>query len=180
MRGRSPIRIRGYTLPELLAVMLILVILLGIGVPAMSQLIRRYQMSTTVSDFYTSLQLARSEAIRRGARIDLMPAADGGDWTAGWKVLQDKNGNRRADEGDEIIFLHGPAPKGMTIRDGFAGSAPYYFAYNGSGYGRTHNSSQAARAGSWTFQLGEEKRKIIINFTGRPRLCDPAKDKGDC
>lgn len=171
---------KGYTLPELLTVMLIVLILLGIGVPAMSQLIRRYQMSATVSDFYTALQLARSEAIRRGARIDLMPVADGKDWALGWVVLQDRNGNRRADEGDEIIFSHGPVPKGMVIEDRFSGSVPLYFAYNGSGYGRTHSSSQAVRAGSWTFLLGEEKRKIIINFTGRPRLCDPVRDGSDC
>jgi type IV fimbrial biogenesis protein FimT len=171
---------KGYTLPELLVVMLIILILLGIGVPAMSQLIRRYQMSTTVSSFYTSLQLARSEAIRRGDRIDLMPVAGGKDWAQGWAVLQDKNGNRKVDEGDEVIFSHGPAPKNMVIHDRFSGSAPLYFAYNGSGYGRTHGSSQAVRAGSWTFLLGEESRKIIINFTGRPRLCDPVRDRADC
>lgn len=171
---------KGKTLLEMLAVLLLISVLLGLGVPAMSQLIRRYQMSTTASDFYASLQLARSEAIRRGTRIDMMPVASGMDWAMGWVVLQDINGNRRADEGDDIIFSHGPAPKGMVIRDGFRGAAPFYFAYNGSGYGRTHNSSQATRAGSWTFLLGSETRKIIVNFTGRPRLCNPADTGGDC
>lgn len=172
--------LRGYTLPEVLVVILVVLILLAVGVPAMSQQIRRYQMSTTVSDFYAAIQLARSEAIRRGARIDLVPAGDGMDWTRGWVVLQDRNGNRLMDETDDIVFVHGAAPKGMTIQDRFSGAAPYYFAYNGSGYGRTHGSSQAARAGSWTFLLGDESRKIIINFTGRPRLCNPDTEPADC
>src|SRR5690606_32412136 len=140
----------------------------------------RYQMSMTVSNFYTALQLARSEAIRRGMRIDLVPAGDAIDWARGWAVMQDRNGNRQADSEDELIFTHGPVPQGMIIHDGFSGSAPLYFAYNGSGYGRSHGSSQAAGAGSWTFILGEERRKIIVNVTGRPRLCDPRVERSDC
>ena len=94
--------------------------------------------------------------------------------------MQDRNANRVADRDDEIIYSHGPIPKDMVILDGFSGSGPLYFAYNGSGYGRSHSSSQAARAGSWTFILGEESRKIIINFTGRPRLCNPRVEPEDC
>lgn len=171
---------KGYTLTEILVVLLVMLILLSTGVPSMGKLIRRYQMSTVVSDFYTSLQLARSEAIRRGTRIDLVPAGDGRDWKHGWIVMHDKNGNRIADESDDIIFTHGPVTKSMTIRDGFNDSTQLYFAYNGSGYGRSHASSQAARAGSWTFSLEDESRKIIVNFTGRPRLCDPREEPGDC
>lgn len=178
MGGRFPSS--GYTLTEVLVVLLVIVILLSMGVPAMGKVIRRYQISTTVSDFYAALQLARSEAIRRGARIDLVPAENGRDWTRGWIVMQDKNGNRIADETDDIIFSHGPAPVDLTIRDGFNDGLQLYFAYNGSGYGRSHASSQAARAGSWTFTLGEESRKIIVNFTGRPRLCNPKEEPGDC
>lgn len=176
----SLIRHRGHTFPELVIVILIVLILLAIGAPQMSRLIQRYQMSTAVSNFYSALQLARSEAIRRGTRIDLVPAGDAADWTRGWVVLQDRNGNRQADQDDELIYAHGPVPDGMAILDGFRGSAPLYFAYNGSGYGRTHASSQATRAGSWTFMLGEERRKIIINFTGRPRLCNPVTEPADC
>jgi len=178
MSGRLPSS--GYTLAEVLVVLLVILILLSIGVPALGKIIRRYQISTTVSDFYAALQLTRSEAIRRGARIDLVPAENGKDWTRGWIVMQDKNGNRIADETDDIIFLHGPVPTDMTIRDGFNDGLQLYFAYNGSGYGRSHASSQAARAGSWTFTLGEESRKIIVNFTGRPRLCNPKEEPGDC
>ncbi len=180
MRTILSSRLHGYTLPEVLIAMLILLILLAIGTPAMSSLIRRYQMSTAVSNFYSALQLARSEAIRRGARIDLVPAGDATDWASGWAVMQDRNGNRLADVEDELIYVHGPVPKDMVILDGFSGTAPLYFAYNGSGYGRSHASSQAARAGSWTFLLGEESRKIIINFTGRPRLCNPKTEAADC
>lgn len=171
---------RGYTLAEVLTVMLILLILLSVGVPAMAKIIRRYQMSATVSDFYAALQLTRSEAIRRGARVDLVAAGDGKDWTQGWIVMQDRNGNRLADPADDLIFFHGPVPANMAIRDGFNNSTLLYFAYNGSGYGRSHASSQAARAGSWTFTLGEENRKIIVNFTGRPRLCNPREEPWEC
>jgi len=170
----------GYTMVELMTVLSIASILLAIGVPSFGALIRNQKMTTTANDFFTAINLARSEAIQRGTRVDLVPAGDGTDWTRGWVVLIDRNGNQKADAGEQIISFHGPAPKGMAIKAAFTDSKAQYLAYNGSGRTRTNANSQAPQLGSWLFTLDNQARRIVINFLGRPRVCNPNVDTATC
>jgi type IV fimbrial biogenesis protein FimT len=105
-------------------------------------------------------------------RVDLMAADGGSDWAKGWVILIDKNNNREQDAGDDIIFSHGPLPGGIAVEPRFGGSAVKYLAYNGTG--RT-------QAGSFAFiHDGRVMRKIVINFLGRPRACNPVTDGAAC
>ncbi|MDB5761355.1 MAG: pilus assembly protein FimT [Herminiimonas sp.] len=165
---------------ELMAILAIASVLLAIGVPSFRSLIQNQRMTTTVNDFFAAVNLARSEAIQRGARVDLVPAGDGTDWTRGWVVLIDRNGNQKADAGEQIIFSHGPAPKGMTIKSAFTDSKVQYLAYNGTGRTRTNANSQTPQLGSWSFALDNQARRIVINFVGRPRVCNPNIDTTTC
>jgi type IV fimbrial biogenesis protein FimT len=172
--------VSGYSMIELMTVLAIAAILLAIGVPSFGALIRNQKMTTTVNDFFTAVNLTRSEAIQRGTRVDLVPAGDGSDWTKGWIVLIDRNGNQKADAGDQIIFSHGPAPKGITIKAAFTDSKAQYLAYNGSGRTRTNANSQTPQLGSWSFTLDNQARRVVINFLGRPRVCNPNIDTTTC
>jgi type IV fimbrial biogenesis protein FimT len=176
---RAP-RARGFTMTELMAVLVIAAILLGIGVTGFRHLIHNQKIIVTVSDFFAAVNLTRSEAIERGTRIDLVPAGDGTDWAKGWVVLIDRNGNQKADAGDQVIYLHGPAPDGITIKSAFTDSKVQYLAYNGTGRTRTNANSQAPQAGSWLFAIDQQERKIVVNFLGRPRVCNPQTDPATC
>jgi type IV fimbrial biogenesis protein FimT len=164
----------GYSVVELMVVLAVAAILLAIGVPSFCSLLQNQKMTTTVNDFFASINLTRSEAIQRGVRVDLVPAGDGSDWVKGWIVLIDQNGNQRADAGEQIIFSHGPVSQGIVIQSAFTDSKKQYLAYNGTGRTRTNANSQTPQLGSWSFTLDNQARRIVINFLGRPRVCNPA------
>lgn len=169
----------GYTMVELMTVLAIAAVLLAVGVPSFNSLIQAQKMTTTVNNFFAAVNLTRSEAIHRGSRVDLVPA-DGADWENGWIVLIDQNGNQQADAGEQIVFSHGPVPKGITIKSGFTDSKRLYVAYNGTGRTRTNANSQTPQLGSWSFVQGDQARRIVINFLGRPRVCNPKVETTTC
>jgi type IV fimbrial biogenesis protein FimT len=84
-------RARGFTLPELMAVVAIAAILAGIGVPSFVSLTANIRARGAESDLYAALSLARSEAIKRNAQVTLQPASGG--WQAGWDTF-DSSGTK--------------------------------------------------------------------------------------
>src|SRR5688500_19708986 len=70
---------------EALIVVAILGILPTIGVPSMRDLIVASKVKGASSDIYTALIFARSEAVKRNASIDVVPAV-AANWGAGWSV----------------------------------------------------------------------------------------------
>jgi len=152
-------------------------ILLGAGVPSFLQLIQGQRITAAANDFFAALRLARSEAIKRGTRVDLVPAEGGADWSKGWVVFIDENGNQEPDGDEKRIFSHGPVPSGIDVTSNLNGQ---YIAYNGTGRTRTNASSQSPQFGSLLFSWKRQTRKIIINFLGRVRICNPALDHGTC
>jgi type IV fimbrial biogenesis protein FimT len=172
----KPGSVRGYTLLELLCIFAIASLLLASGTPGFVRLLREQRLSAAVTDFQAALLLARSEALRRGVRVDL--AAQDGDWRRGWVVLVDRNRNGQADAGDEIIQRHGPLSEDITISAKLTDMSAPYIAYSPAG--RSRGNSGAAQSGSWTFACGQERRKLILNLFGRPRSCNPDRDQSNC
>ena len=168
----------GFTLIELVVAMSVAVILFTVAAPGFTGIIRDMQMSSATNDFFAAINLARAEAVQRGARVDMVPEDE--DWASGWVVFVDGNGNRRPDTGDVIIFRHGPAPKGMQITAKLTDSTVQYLAYNGSGRTRTHANAYRTQFGTITFELGDKVRKIKLNFIGRARICNPETDPHTC
>ncbi len=85
---------RGFTLIEMLITILIGSILLVIGVPSFRDAALGSSLSNIANDLNSSIQLARSEAIKRNTQVTLCMTADGsscalsGSWEQGWIVLQ--------------------------------------------------------------------------------------------
>ncbi|TCS35708.1 type IV fimbrial biogenesis protein FimT [Paucimonas lemoignei] len=171
------VRLRsGFSLIELMVALCIAAILLMVGVPGYQALIHNQRLNTSVNGFVGALHMARSEAIRRGTRVDLVPL-DGKDWSHGWMAFVDENGNQQADAGEMVILRQDVVPHGMAIKSVLTDSSKPYLAYNGSGRTRTNASSETPQLGTVSFMLGEEVRRIKLNFSGRARVCNPEKDK---
>lgn len=166
----------GFSLVELMVTLTIAAILLGTAVPGFQSLIHNQRLSAAVNAFVGALHLTRSEAIRRGIRVDLAPA-DGIDWAQGWVVFVDEDGDQHADAGEPVIARHGPLEGGLTMKSVLTDSSKPYLAYNGSGRTRTNASSQTPQLGTVSFFLGDGIRRIKLNFAGRARVCNPAQDK---
>lgn len=172
----------GFSVIELLMVLTIIAVLGGLALPDMRDLIRTYQLNAATVDLFGAIDLARSQAISRGSRVQLVPLEPGGtNWRLGWVVFVDDNGDRRPGPGEEVIASHGPLPEEIVISFNFTSNKqPHYIAFNGSGRSCSDTSSMAARWGTLSLYQGGQIRRIRINMLGRARVCDPAKDSKGC
>src|SRR5712691_7496890 len=83
-RRHRAARLRGFTIIELMITLTVLAVFLTLAAPSMRDLVIASQVRTTASDLYESVILARSEAIKRAANVDLIPVS--GNWQNGWTV----------------------------------------------------------------------------------------------
>ena len=138
------------------------------------------KINTAANDFFAAVNLTRSAAIQRAERVDLIPAGERGNWSDGWLVLVDRNLNQKWDNGEPLIFTHGAVSRGMVIQSRFTDNKAAYIAYTAFGRTRTNANSQTPQTGSWTFTFHNQARKIIVNFLGRVRMCNPVSDLTNC
>lgn len=171
---------QGFSVVELMVILLIVGILLAVGIPAFHGMVQGQRLTTSANALFMAVNMTRSEAIKRDARVDLVPAGDGRDWRNGWIIFIDEDNDQRPDIDEKIIFSHDALDPQMQITARFTDSKVQYIAYAGSGRSRTNTSNQTAQAGSWLLELGAHSRKIVINFLGRPRICDPHKTPATC
>lgn len=78
-------RISGFTLFELIITVAIVAILVGIALPNYREFSIGMTVSDNTNDLLGGLNLARSEAIKRGRPVALI--ANGGNWSNGWQVV---------------------------------------------------------------------------------------------
>jgi len=170
-------RSRGFTLAELLVVLSIASLLLMAALPSMSSYLHRQQVVSAASQFLFALNLARSEAIQRGTRVDLAPR-EGNNWNRGWVVFVKAAGTGAPayQTGDELLYSHQALPSALKVATRLSDRSAAYIAYNGSGRTRTHASALARQWGSWQFSLDGHVRLIRVTLAGRARLCNPADD----
>lgn len=159
-------RSRGFTLIELMITLALAAIILTLAVPGFQDIIRNNRAATQANELVTALGLARSEAVKRGARVSLCPSTNqatctgGMDWSNGWIVFLDTAANDGAApvvSGDPIRAwgplvgnsqLNGPAnvrfrPLGDVIN---AAAFQHRITGCGAGEGRNIAVNQAGRA----------------------------------
>ena len=74
-------RTKGFTLPELLAAVAVMVILITLAVPGFNRSIQSSKADTEMGDLQRAINYARLEAIDRGVTTRLRPSAGGSVWT---------------------------------------------------------------------------------------------------
>lgn len=113
MRTSSPPsqREHGLTLVELLTVLVMLAILAAIALPKLDDVLAGQRLRAAGTDLMSSLLLARSEAIKRNARVQVVPQSPG-DWTSGWRtatVATDQQVDQRERPGLRVAVVLAPA-----------------------------------------------------------------------
>ena len=79
-----PGRQRGLTLIEFIVTLMVAAVLLGLGVPGFQKLVAAQRLRAASYNLVSDLVLARSEALKRRAAVQLLPSAAG--WSGGWSV----------------------------------------------------------------------------------------------
>jgi type IV fimbrial biogenesis protein FimT len=166
---------KGVTLVELMVVLAIIAIFAGMAFPAMQAFLLGNRLTATTNELLLAINLTRSEAVKRGARVDMVPA-DGASWASGWTVFIDLDNDLVPDAGEEIILTHGAVDGSFTLDS----NLPQHITYQANGRTRTHGSANAWVAGTITLQSGDHERRIIINNAGRARVCNPKASSNTC
>lgn len=166
----------GFTLVEFIAAISISAILLGIVIPAFSNIINDTQLSTQVNEFAGYLNYARSAAIKYGERVQVCKSVDqqqcdnSSSWEDGWIIFVDSNMNRQRNSG-EVLLQTATTTADMLSID--------YGAFPTDNYVVYYPSGRSLGNGTFTFcdQRGSEHAHALVLYkTGRLRAADIMPD----
>lgn len=138
--------ILGLTVVELLIIMAALAIVILVAVPGTSMVTERLRLKAASSDLVSSLNLARTEALRRGSTVRVCPSSNGrfcrkdGDWAQGWLVYTDGNADGVVQDIELIRAFEGPNEHVLISADGAAATAA---SFTLSGLVRANGSDSA-------------------------------------
>jgi len=101
----------------MLTTLSVLGVLLAIASPGLASLVAANSLSAAQNELAASMMLARGEAIKRGTQVELSALAPvaGAEFSGGWMVYVDANGNGRYDGGETIIRQHDPVSGDIRI-----------------------------------------------------------------
>lgn len=165
----------GLTLIELLITLALAALMMTVGIPAFRSLMERIRFTSTIHLVSVDLAMARNSAIMRNSQVVVCPRTkdrecrDDGDWSQGWMVFSDSDGNRRPDEEFHILRVTDPPAHGSLA---IISSRPL-LRYQRDG--RSAHSNQTVRVCS----RGVLRGTVVINNGGRLRS-STALDQTPC
>ncbi len=185
----------GFTLLELMLVVVLAGLLLGIGVPAMGNFIRNARITSAANDVMVALHFTRSEAIKRRVPVTLCTSADplaanpvctASTRLLGWIAFVDDNGDNIPDAsdgngvreaGELVLQQHAPLPNSITTE---STANPLRVTYLNNGFASNPNAAQLVLCDErGNKNAGGElsaARGITISVTGRAGVTrDPAE-----
>lgn len=156
---------QGFSLLELLTVVTVMSILAAVALPAFAHLIRSNRIVSASNSLLSMLMLARSEAIKRHAQITLCKSKDGAScssssevaWSEGIIIFVDSNTDRELDGTETVIRTESPFSAADTIT-------------LSSGNTLSYRANGSSSSGTFTVSSGEIQRRVIVSFSGRPRI----------
>ena len=110
----------GFTVFELMVTLAVAAILLCLATPSFESFTDRQRMKAAVNSLHMDLQAARGQAVFRSAEVVACPGAPGSgcsggsDWSAGWIVFEDDNGDQQRQE-EEMLLRHGQPHETIAI-----------------------------------------------------------------
>lgn len=140
----SKTRSTGFTMIELVIVMMIVAILAGIGIPSFKYVTTSNRIASEINGLLGDMQFARSEAVKQGLPVTVCSSSNGtscnggGNWKPGWIVFLDSNGNGAVDAGEQVIRTQGA----FTSTDTFVPDNGTFnrIIFNREGYGSTNTN----------------------------------------
>lgn len=158
---------------ELLITIVILSILAATAVPAMREYTIRSTVNATTNELIVALNMARAEAVKRGANVSVIAA--GGDWNDGWSI--------QTAAGEELNAHDAVADDYMVLGVATGGGAPSdRVVFTGVGALNTATAYDFSVCRPAAHADSTQSRRIIISGTGmiRSRRDTTGAPAGSC
>ena len=168
----------GISIVELVVSLAVVAILATTGVPAFSSFVQSNRLNESSFDMLATINLARTEAVKRRTRVLLCRSADptlstpscGGSantWTTGWLVFASGDSNSTYDAGtDSLLGIGLVDSSNVTVITN--GTSNNNLEYNSDG--TTNESGGTARFALCDQRGGAHGRQINIPAHGRPKF----------
>jgi type IV fimbrial biogenesis protein FimT len=160
---------RGFTIVELMIVLLILAILATIAIPSFRDFIGNSKVTGATNDLVTAINVARSSALQRATPVSVCASADQANcsgstnWATGWIAFTDGAGAAGTLDGSDLLLQSWPGLKG----DMLATSSTSFVRYDVTG--------TMSLAGTVAFDIwqpgcaGDKLGRTVVNRIGSVR-----------
>ena len=173
-----PSGVVGISIVELVVSLAVVSILVTTGVPAFSSIIQSNRINESAFDMLGTINLARTEAVKRRTRVVLCRSADptsttpscGGSaniWTTGWLVFASGDTNSTYEAGTDTLLGIGliDSPNVTIITNS---TSDKNLEYNSDG--TTNEGGDTARFAVCDKRGGAQGRQINVPPHGRPKF----------
>ncbi|SFP82002.1 type IV fimbrial biogenesis protein FimT [Nitrosomonas cryotolerans] len=105
---------QGFTMVELMVALSVAGILLTVALPSYQVFVQDTRLLTQSNHFTSAVMLTKGEAVKRGRSATICPSTDGvactggTNWSNGWIVFADEDGDGVVDTGEEVIQVGAP------------------------------------------------------------------------
>jgi prepilin-type N-terminal cleavage/methylation domain-containing protein len=179
----------GFTLIEVLTIMLVVAVLASVGLPGMTRMLEGNRLSANTNRLVSSLYAARSEAVKRNTDVVICTRNNAGDgcdageyWNNGWIVFvdDDKHGDPgygvyNDDDADEVLLnLVEKSDTGMVFKAG----ASKNIRFTGEGMVDANADGKEGEIlndkVSFKLESDHDRRMICLGSSGSIRAYDAA------
>lgn len=167
---------------ELAVALIIGAIVIGFAMPSMQRLVRSSNVTAEVNRLVASINLARSEAVKRNVAVSVASKGSGTDYSDGWLVFVDvdspNTGNTVYQPGNDILVEDAePVADGVSIS---VNPTQRWISYGGSGFLREDVPSIDIWVCADNAESVAEQRHVTISRSGRPSVETPDEMNGGC
>ena len=168
MPGKSS---AGFSLVEAMVTVVVASVGLAIGIPSYQSMVKAQRVRAATSLLTSHIASARVTAIAYRAPTVVCPSnghgacRDDGDWSTGWLMFYDRDGNRQPDEPNDVLRdEQAPRYPGLRLVSSPGRTELRYLAS-----GHASGSNLSVRF----CQDGELVASVIVNNAGRARTARP-------